>query len=1016
MTTRLTVSSLASPITIKANTTFSAPLKANVDGPFVIALGLTSKGALATVNLKSIGDAAAANTTLILPGASTDYTFKTASGAVTISTKVDATNKKAVVIASLDLTKVAIDTPLVKFTDLTAKFQAATTKLPAALVTLASPTVTLQDTGASATDGITNDGALNVTSAGNTVSYSIDGGKTYTVGSTIPAGTYEAGAIKVVATSSNGSVSKATSIDKKVIIDKTAPTAPTVKITDTGSSATDNLTSDGMITVTGVETGATLALSIDGGKTFTTATADSLILKDGVYAAGQVVVKQTDVAGNSSTTALGALTVDTKANPLSIALATDAGISATDGITNVAKVNVTGLEEGATWQYSVNGADFENGTGTSFTLPADLTYSKGDIMVRQTDKAGNESETEGTNSADWTLETVVPSKLVDVDILDTGIDGDYSTALGKVTVNDLETGATLWYNIDGSTTFVKATGNTFIVPNGTYEAGKIQWKQMDVAGNESPTTLSSVKLVVNDNIPSFDLVAEDGIINAAEKAAGVAISGDVKAGAKSVAISIDGGAAKQAIVNADGTWSYDLLPSDIVSPNLTIKATVTNQDGTVGESDTTDVIVDLEATAPTFNIIAEDGAISYAEKLAGVTITGTTEVGSTVAIAIDGGTEALATVVDGVWNYKLPEAQIKDGTIKITATATDKAGNESVSVDQSVNVLGQIIDINAANTTPYDASTGNFNFYVASGDYTYTINGFGAGDKIDFPAGNAPTVKNDNTTDNAVDLQYANDGKITVLHLTGLTAAQDSTIYSVNSFNTTFGANSVTSTGSSSTPAPVVTNQAVSATGTASASAGNIVFNFAAGSYTYSVSDFASGDGLNFPTDVAPTVINTDVTDKKVDVQWASSGKVISVSVTGLTDAQDGALYSANSFKTLFGANSLTNTGEPPVTPAGNTLSVFAAGSANAGASNVKFAFAAGNYNYTISGYSNGDVLDFPDDVAATVRNTSTTDNSIDVQWASGGNVVVVTLTGLATDTAYSVNSFNAAFGTGSII
>ena len=585
-------------------------------------------------------------------------------------------------------------------------------------------------------------------------------------------------------------------------------------------------------------------------------------------------------------------------------------------------------------------------------------------------------------------------------------------------ITNANTWGKAWYSIDGGTTFTTATGNSFVLANATYGIGKVVIKQADIAGNVSATTASTVEYVVNDNLPTFDVIATDGIINAEERTAGVVLTGDVKPGTKSVTIKIDDGVAKTAIVDAAGNWSYDLLTAEIPAnaTDLTFTVQATDADGILGPVDSTDVIVDLTATTPTFNIIAEDGVISYEEKIAGVTITGTTEVGSTVAISIDGGTEALATVVDGVWNYKLPEAQVKDGTIKITATATDKAGNESVSVDQSVNVLGQIIDINAANTTPYDASTGNFNFYVASGDYTYTINGFGAGDKIDFPAGNAPTVKNDNTTDNAVDLQYANDGKITVLHLTGLTAAQDSTIYSVNSFNTTFGANSVTSTGSSSTPAPVVTNQAVSATGTASASAGNIVFNFAAGSYTYSVSDFASGDGLNFPTDVAPTVINTDVTDKKVDVQWASSGKVISVSVTGLTDAQDGALYSANSFKTLFGANSLTNTGEPPVTPAGNTLSVFAAGSANAGASNVKFAFAAGNYNYTISGYSNGDVLDFPDDVAATVRNTSTTDNSIDVQWASGGNVVVVTLTGLATDTAYSVNSFNAAFGTGSII
>ena len=48
MTTRLTISSLAAPITIKANATFSAPLAAIAAGPFVIALGTTTKGA--TIN------------------------------------------------------------------------------------------------------------------------------------------------------------------------------------------------------------------------------------------------------------------------------------------------------------------------------------------------------------------------------------------------------------------------------------------------------------------------------------------------------------------------------------------------------------------------------------------------------------------------------------------------------------------------------------------------------------------------------------------------------------------------------------------------------------------------------------------------------------------------------------------------------------------------------------------------------------------------------------------------------
>jgi len=843
MTTRLTVSSLALPQKISVNTTFSKPLDSA--GPFFVQPGLTSKNVLATVNLKSIGDAAAAKTTLILPNASSDYTFKTASGAVTISSSTtNPTTQKitTTVIASLDLTTAAngYNTPSVQFTDLTAKFhyvaaikKTATAPAVPAFIELTSLKLA-NDTGSNATDGVSFDGAINLVSrVGTTYSYSVDSGKTYQ--------------------SVTG-----TSVD---LLDKTYP-AYSVKVIEKNAKG--------------------------------------------------VIV--------NATTNANAIVVEEGSAAPTITLATDTGSSTTDGITSINTVNVTGLENGATWQYSINGLDFVNGTGTSFVLPANLTYDTGDIQVRQIDKAGNESDS-GTNAIAWAVDTVA-NKLVDVDVNDTNIDGDYVTNLATVTANDLEDGAALWYNVDGSTTFVKATGNSFVVPAGTYVAGKILLKQIDAAGNTSTVTSSSFALNVDTTAPA--------------------------------------------------------------TPTIAFKTDT----GTVGDNITASNVIQVSAldtaTGSTWQYSVDSGK------------TYTTGTGSTFTV------DAGQTYAKGV----------------ISVRQLDLAGNASIAATNTADwtILPNKIDVTAANTTAYDAGFADVKFFVAAGDYTYNIANFGAGDKIDFPAGNVPTVINSSNTDNAVHLQYANDGKITLLHLTGLTTAQDAVIYSVNSFNTAFGANSLTSTGSSSIPAPVVTHQAVSAAGTASASTGNIVFDFAAGTYNYSVTGFASGDGLNFPTDVAATVINSDATDKKVDVQWASNGKVVVVSVTGLTDAQDGAIYSANSFKTLFGASSLTNTGEPPVTPTGNALAVSAAGSATASAGDVKFTFAAGNYAYSISGFSNGDILDFPDDVAATVRNTSTTDNSIDVQWASGGNVVLVTLTGLASDTAYSVNSFNAAFGSGSII
>ncbi|WP_175729229.1 hypothetical protein, partial [Burkholderia ambifaria] len=61
-----------------------------------------------------------------------------------------------------------------------------------------------------------------------------------------------------------------------------------------------------------------------------------------------VQVRQIDVAGNTSTPTSFSFTLDTSAAAPGVALTTDSGTSATDHITNVGTLNVTGTEAGAT--------------------------------------------------------------------------------------------------------------------------------------------------------------------------------------------------------------------------------------------------------------------------------------------------------------------------------------------------------------------------------------------------------------------------------------------------------------------------------------------------------------------------------------------------------------------------------------------------------------------------------------------------------------------------------------------
>ncbi|WP_185733898.1 hypothetical protein, partial [Burkholderia sp. Bp8986] len=94
--------------------------------------------------------------------------------------------------------------------------------------------------------------------------------------------------------------------------------------------------------------------------------------------------RQVDVAGNASAATSFSFTLDTSAAAPGVALAVDSGSSAVDHVTNVGTLNLTGIETGATVQYSVdNGAHWSAGFGA--------VEGVNNVQVRQVDVAGNTS-------------------------------------------------------------------------------------------------------------------------------------------------------------------------------------------------------------------------------------------------------------------------------------------------------------------------------------------------------------------------------------------------------------------------------------------------------------------------------------------------------------------------------------------------------------------------------------------------------------------------------------------------
>ena len=111
-----------------------------------------------------------------------------------------------------------------------------------------------------------------------------------------------------------------------------------------------------------------------------------------------VIVRATDVAGNTNDTAFS-FTLDTGAAAPGVALSNDTGSSSTDQITSDAALTLSGVESGATVEYSIDG-----GSSWSSSAPtlAQLVQGSNTVEVRQTDVAGNVS---AATSFTFTLDT-----------------------------------------------------------------------------------------------------------------------------------------------------------------------------------------------------------------------------------------------------------------------------------------------------------------------------------------------------------------------------------------------------------------------------------------------------------------------------------------------------------------------------------------------------------------------------------------------------------------------------------
>ncbi len=456
----------------------------------------------------------------------------------------------------------------------------------------------------------------------------------------------------------------------------------------------------------GIESGQTVTVTF-GGKTYTASVAangswsvtvpaaDLAALPDG---AANVQASVSSASGNSAS-ATHAYSVDASAPTLTInTIASDDILNATEAGSPLTISGTSTAETGQTVTVTLNGATY---TGTvqadgswSVSVPTSalgaLIASNYTVSATVNDKAGNPGSASHNLAVDTTAPILTINTVAGDDIIN---DAEHAQALViSGTSSGGEAGDVVSVVLNGKTytTTVAANGSwSTTVPAADMAAlrdgdASAQVRETNVNGNSATATH---EYSVDSAAPTVTIntIASDNIINASEAAAGVTVSGTSTAETGQTLIVTLNGTNYQTTVQADGSWSLTLPASDLTAlanNGYTLTATVSDQAGNPGSA-SKGVTVDTTAPVISFNTVAGDDVINNVEHTQAQIISGTATgavAGDRLVVTIAGQQYVTSTDASGNWSVGVPASVISglaDGTVTISATITDSAGNSS---------------------------------------------------------------------------------------------------------------------------------------------------------------------------------------------------------------------------------------------------------------------------------------------------------------------------------------------------
>ncbi|MER0362872.1 Ig-like domain-containing protein [Vibrio vulnificus] len=389
--------------------------------------------------------------------------------------------------------------------------------------------------------------------------------------------------------------------------------------TAAGETGGSSLVAGGTISRTGAESLASTDFSTQGLQALGLNEAQSLSLFDLLNDANTALQDIDSIAPSAPT----------------ITLDTDSGSKADDFLTNDGSYTVTDIEDGATVEYFVDGE-------WTTTEPV-AVEGKNTIIIRQTDDAGNSSE---SSTLTFTLDTTAPdAPQISLDTDSGSLADDFLTNKGDFTVAGTEEGATVEYFVNGEWTTTAPTpvegDNTIIV------------RQTDAAGNTSgSSTLTFTLDTTAPDAPQISLdidsgsLADDFLTN----------KGDF------TVTGTEEGATVEYFVN--GEWTTT-APTPVEGDNTIIVRQTDAAGNTSGSSTLTFTLDTTAPDAPQISLDIDSGSLAddFLTNKGDFTVAGTEE-GATVEY-----------FVNGEWTTTAPTPVEGDNTIIVRQT--DAAGNTS---------------------------------------------------------------------------------------------------------------------------------------------------------------------------------------------------------------------------------------------------------------------------------------------------------------------------------------------------